>query len=323
MTFSQSAKEEILRHIHYNKSCCGYACLYSVLRCLGSYQLVPRSIAMTVSSENNKLVHIACDIAKTLFDSDIAVSSATPSTLRNNAVYSATFDRKILEFFGLVYTDNEGSLQLGSSSWASGIENSQCCTTTLLATAFVSCGSVVIPDQLDNIGDDNLTKRYHMEMVFGNDSIANHILDILLALGFNWRSTTRKGNTVLYIKDSETIADMLAYFGAPSSRLALDNVMIERAVRNTANRQSNCITANIDKAVNATRKHIQAIEILIENNTLQTLPTQLQEIASIRLDNPEATLLELATMCGVSKSGIRHRLNKLVELADIQGEYNG
>ncbi len=323
MTFSQSAKEEILRHIHYNKSCCGYACLYSILRCLGSYQLVPRSIAMTVTSENNKLVHMACDIAKALFDVDITVSSATPSTLRNNAVYSATFDRKILEFFGLVYTDSSGSIQLGSNSWASGIEDSPCCSATLLATAFVSCGSVVIPDQLDNIGDNSLTKRYHMEMVFGNDTIASHILDMLVALGFNWRSTIRKGNTVLYIKDGETIADILAYFGAPSSRLTLDNVMIERAVRNTANRQSNCITANIDKAINATRRHIQAIEQLIESSVLATLPTQLQEIASIRLDNPEATLAELATICGVSKSGIRHRLNKLVELADTQGDNNG
>ncbi len=317
MTFSQTAKEEILQHIHYNKSCCGYACLYSILRCLGNYQLVPRSIAMAVSSENNKLMHIACQCAEKLFGSKVTLSSATPSTLRNNAVYSATFDRKILEFYGLVYKDKDGAVQLGSDSWASGIESSQCCTATLLAVAFVCCGSLVIPDQLDNIADTNVTKGYHMEMVFGNDNIASHILELLLAQGFNWRSTTRKNNTVLYIKDSESIADILAYFRANCARLALDNVMIERAVRNTANRQSNCITANIDKAINATRRHITAIEQLIDNGAMSTLPSQLQEVASIRLDNPEATLAELADIAGVSKSGIRHRLNKLIELAEL------
>ncbi len=323
MTFSQSAKEEILRHIHYNKSCCGYACLYSVLRCLGSYQLLPRSIGMTVTSENNALVRMACDIAKRLFGRDITISSATPNTLRGNAVYSATFDRSILEYYGLVYTDSEGSLQLGSDSWVEGIDDIECCRATLLATAFVCCGSIVIPDQLDHIGDDNLTKHYHMELVFGNDSVASHVLDMLDNIGFRWRSTQRKGSRVLYIKDGESLADTLAYFGAPSSRLTLDNVMIERAVRNTANRQSNCITANIDKAINATRRHIEAIEKLIEEGAMSTLPTQLQEIASVRLDNPEATLVEIAQLCDISKSGARHRLNKLVELAQLQGQDNG
>ncbi|MBR5112667.1 MAG: hypothetical protein IK097_04485 [Clostridia bacterium] len=48
------------------------------------------------------------------------------------------------------------------------------------------------------------------------------------------------------------------------------------------------------------------------------LPDSLRELAVIRLDNPDAPLSELALMLEnpVSKSGIKHRLDKIVETAD-------
>ena len=44
----------------------------------------------------------------------------------------------------------------------------------------------------------------------------------------------------------------------------------------------------------------------------------IKEIAKLRLDNPFATLDELASLCStpISKSGIKHRLNKIVEMAN-------
>ncbi|MEG1706983.1 MAG: helix-turn-helix domain-containing protein, partial [Clostridia bacterium] len=51
-----------------------------------------------------------------------------------------------------------------------------------------------------------------------------------------------------------------------------------------------------------------------KRGTLQLLDEKLKTIAMARLNNPEATLAELAEEVGLSKSGARHRLNKLMEI---------
>jgi DNA-binding transcriptional regulator WhiA len=38
--------------------------------------------------------------------------------------------------------------------------------------------------------------------------------------------------------------------------------------------------------------------------------------AKARLENPDATLQELAEMLGISKSGMNHRMRKLKEIAE-------
>ncbi|MBP3199383.1 MAG: DNA-binding protein WhiA, partial [Butyrivibrio sp.] len=48
------------------------------------------------------------------------------------------------------------------------------------------------------------------------------------------------------------------------------------------------------------------------------LQAGLREMAEVRLENPEATLVELGRMLDpvVGKSGVNHRLRKLSDLAD-------
>ena len=51
---------------------------------------------------------------------------------------------------------------------------------------------------------------------------------------------------------------------------------------------------------------------------LKSLPDKLREVAEIRLSNPEASLKELGELLNppMSKSGINHRLNKIMERAE-------
>ncbi|MFZ2877308.1 MAG: DNA-binding protein WhiA, partial [Enterococcus aquimarinus] len=52
---------------------------------------------------------------------------------------------------------------------------------------------------------------------------------------------------------------------------------------------------------------------------LQALPEKLQEIAELRLENPEVSLKELGEMLStgpISKSGINHRIRKINEFAE-------
>ncbi|CAA9528064.1 MAG: Transcription_WhiA, partial [uncultured Rubrobacteraceae bacterium] len=45
-----------------------------------------------------------------------------------------------------------------------------------------------------------------------------------------------------------------------------------------------------------------------------TLPPALREMLELRLENPDASLAELAQLGGLSKSAANHRLRRLVEL---------
>lgn len=150
--------------------------------------------------------------------------------------------------------------------------------------------------------DDLPAGRYHMEFVLQKQDFAQFALKVLQDAGFNFRITQRKNNYVLYIKESEQIADMLVFMNAMSAKLQLENVIIQRNLRNVANRQSNCISANIDKSVNASARQIQSITLLQEHGKLALLSKQLQQIARLRLDNPDATMSELAEMSQLTKA---------------------
>ena len=47
---------------------------------------------------------------------------------------------------------------------------------------------------------------------------------------------------------------------------------------------------------------------------LNSLSHVLEEIAHVRLNNPESTLQEIAEMVGISKSGVRNRFRRIEEI---------
>jgi hypothetical protein len=98
----------------------------------------------------------------------------------------------------------------------------------------------------------------------------------------------------------------------------MENIRILKEMRNTVNRKVNCETANINKTVSAAVKQIEDIRYIRDTVGLSELPEGLLEIASLRLENPNATLKELGDLLSepLGKSGVNHRLRKLSEIAD-------
>ena len=84
------------------------------------------------------------------------------------------------------------------------------------------------------------------------------------------------------------------------------------------NRRVNCEVANITKTVNAATKQIEDITFIKDHYGFNKLQESLRQMAEVRLEHPDATLLELGTYLDppVGKSGVNHRLRKLSELAD-------
>ncbi len=161
-------------------------------------------------------------------------------------------------------------------------------------------------------------KTYHMEFVTNNEDFAESLKDLINELGFNCKVVSRKNNYVVYLKESEQISDLLSIIGAHSALLSLQNTKVVKAMRNNVNRIVNCETANLSKTVNAAVRQIENIRFIQDTVGINSLPDNLQEIASIRLEYEDMTLKELGEMLDppISKSGVNHRLRKLEEIAE-------
>lgn len=130
----------------------------------------------------------------------------------------------------------------------------------------------------------------------------------------------RREKPYIYWKDSERIQDLLAYIGDTEAFFEFVNKKFVREVRESANRISNCEANNIRRSVDAAKIQLTAIRALEEQGKITSLSPELQETARLRLDNPELSLQALCNLHTppLSKGGLNHRLQKLVELADVQ-----
>ncbi len=321
LTFSRQTKNEIYKSINHLKNCCVDVFLYAVFKTLGSLTFTNKGLALAVSTENNDLLNLACKLVKQQYGKTCKVQSENTNSFSGNVIFNAKFDLDLVEKLKLIHYDEQGLLQIVNTT-NNFFDDNECCRKIFLKTLFLCCGSITVPVMSEDFTESKKGQRYHMEMVFSDQTFAQSVLELLNWLGFDFKMTKRKSHVVLYLKKPENIADFLVYLNAMKSKLEIENVMIERNLRNVANRQSNCINANIDKALLASNKQIEAINLLQKAGKLALLSVQLRDVARLRLNHPEATLEELAQITGISKSGIRHRLDRLVELSkDItQGE---
>ena len=180
-----------------------------------------------------------------------------------------------------------------------------CCRASFLRGAFLAGGSVTDP-----------RKGYHLELATSHQSVSREVLALMRELGQEPKAAQRKGNAVIYFKQSDKIEDFLTCIGAPLAAMEVMNAKLERDLRGSVNRRVNCDAANLDKAVEAAMAQVEAIRRLEEAGTLTTLPDKLREAAALRLAHPDDTLAQLAERCDppITKSALNHRLRKLVEL---------
>lgn len=307
MTFSQNVKSEILKTVRNSKGCCATSFLTAVLKSVGSLTLGHDGYAFSVESDNADFLTICSSLAL----NELGVNAEVSSNLsaKGATTYNCLFDGTLGEKLGLISRDSDGALIFGDI--ATLFPTQPCCLRAFLQGLFVACGSVVIP--IDKPVDVSDKSRYHLELRFTDAAFADIVSDGYNELSF--RTTPRKNHVILYLKDSERIADFLVYVNAIKAKLELENVLVVRSVRNDSNRQTNCTFANIEKSIAASSKQLAAIATLRQMGVFDGLTDSLKEIALLREKYPESNLDEIADMLNISKSGANHRFAKLIELA--------
>lgn len=203
------------------------------------------------------------------------------------------------------FLDTSGDIMNKITAWEENA--SACCKRSYVRGAFLGGGSVTDPKS-----------AYHLEFVTRYDEQAQKLAELLNDSGIAAKITRRKGLYTVYIKECEAIADALGMMGAPNGGLELYSVQVEKDLRNRINRRVNCETANTVKTTRAASKQIAAIRKIKDAGKWGSLPETLREMGELRAENPDVSLKELGDMTNppIGKSGVNHRLDRLIKFAD-------
>ena len=311
MTFSQEVKSEILRSARKLQGANAFSFLTAVLKSAGSLTLVSGGFAFCLESDNLEFLTLCKNLAYEQLNAEVSIETREQRA-KSEREHTCTFEASVGERLNLTRRDGDGTLTL--SDGAALIPRDANAKRSFMQGLFVASGSVVIPMlNEDEQWANTLNTKYHLELRFTDEAFATAVAEGFPELDFHFLS--RKSHHVLYIKDSERIADFLVYVNATKAKFALEDVIISRSMRNKINRQQNCDIANINKTVTAAGKQLEAIEKLRQMGMFDSLPDQLKDVALLREKYKEATLDEIADMLSISKSGANHRFAKLIELS--------
>lgn len=182
------------------------------------------------------------------------------------------------------------------------------CAGHFLRGLLISCGSLTDPN-----------KSYHLEIRLNNPEKVPFLAQFLEDCG--WRAGCRTSNGVvgIYFKNSTVIEEILTLTASNKALFALMNAKIARTIRNEENRATNCVTNNIKRSVSAATRTCEAVAALERADRLSDLAPELRETATLRTENPEASLEELARLHNppITKSGLNHRLQKILQAAKM------
>lgn len=296
MSFSSRAKEELCQ-ARPEKKCCAVAESYGAL--LYGHSFSAREIRLITASPA-----FAARLPR-LFKRAFNLSfDRLPKPGAGGKMSFVIEDReklrRIFETFG---AELDGTLAHHVNF---GVLEEDCCRYSFIRGAFLAGGSVTDPE-----------KRYHLELATPHRSVCRETESLLLDMGLSPKETQRSGNTLLYFKKADAIADFFTGIGAPVTAMGVMTAKVDKEMRNTVTRQINCDSANADKTVTAAQEQLDAIRKVTKAYGLDYLPDPLRDAALLRIANPAASLADLSLLSDppVSKSCLSHRLRKIMELA--------
>ncbi len=317
MSFSKESKIELLRG-HMETADTAFAFLSGLFHASGELQRNSEGYKIAVVTDINELYPVVNELAHSLYGDYLELDIEDDYVINKTTYYRITFPQssaqRLLGDTGILSTIN-GSYEINR-----GIDSNVVCSEetkiAFIRGAYIGCGTSSI--RLSEREEEKTTSGYHLELTSHNYDFLSDLSSLLTEFGIFSKLVERKSIYVLYIKEAEAIKDLLALMGAGEAVLALSNEMIRREKRNQINREVNCINANISKTVEASLKQVDAINTIISTIGLDSLEEELQEVAMLRLANPEESLDGMLALSSInlSKSGLNHRLKKLIRIAE-------
>ncbi len=310
MSFSTETKNELARTTA-PKKCCQLAEIAGFLRVSGSIRLAGGGrFKIVITTDNPAVARHYKKLIKDYFQMDAELEIGEGTNLKKGYSYMLTIgpemrSEQILRETGILLV-REGNNYISDGIYDDLIRT-KCCRKAYLRGIFMGSGSVSDPE-----------KGYHLEIFCASKKLAEDLRKLINTfVDLTGKIVSRRNGFAVYMKNSDYICDTLAIMGAHTQMLAFENVRIKKELVKETVRITNCDNANADRTINASQRQIEWIKRIQAAGRFRSLPEKLQEAALLRLDNPEASLSQLAEMMNppMKKSGLNNRFKKIEEIA--------
>lgn len=307
MSYASEVKKELTTlEVHFGNA---KAELMALIRMNGSLGLSNHRFILNVQTENPATARRIYSLLKQFYDVESELLVRRKMKLKKNNLYIVRLNKG--SDYVLKDLDILDGFQLKETVPLDFLDD-DAKVRSYLRGAFLATGSVNNPE----------TSSYHLEIYSLYEDHNQTICEMMNRYGLNARTAKRRSGYITYLKEAEKIADFLSLIGATSSMLKFEDVRIMRDMRNSVNRIVNCENANFNKVADAANRQIESIKYLDKKIGLNNLSVKLQEIAIARMAHPEVSLKELGELVPggpISKSGVNHRLRKIMEQAEKMG----
>lgn len=304
VTFASEVKKELtLLEVHREHA---KAELAALIRMNGAVSLYQQRLILNVQSENAAIARRLYKLLKDFYQIEGELIVRRKMKLKKNNVYIVRCHDNINGMLnemhildGLMFVSNI------SDDIVSDIQKKR----SYLRGAFLAGGSVNNPD----------SSNYHLEIYSSYEEHNKDLCDLMNDFDLNAKIVARRNGYITYLKESEKISEFLALIGANQAMMKFEDVRIVRDLRNSINRLVNCENANMNKVADAAQRQVEAIRIIDQHQGLHNLPEKLQVMAEFRVNHPEMSLKELGEKIPggpISKSGVNHRLRRIVKIAE-------
>jgi len=307
LSYASEVKKELTTlEVHFGNA---KAELMALIRMNGSLGLSNHRFILNVQTENPATARRIYSLLKQFYDVESELLVRRKMKLKKNNLYIVRLNKG--SDYVLKDLDILDGFQLKETVPLDFLDD-DAKVRSYLRGAFLATGSVNNPE----------TSSYHLEIYSLYEDHNQTICEMMNRYGLNARTAKRRSGYITYLKEAEKIADFLSLIGATSSMLKFEDIRIMRDMRNSVNRIVNCENANFNKVADAANRQIESIKYLDKKIGLNNLPVKLQEIAIARMAHPEVSLKELGELVPggpISKSGVNHRLRKIMEQAEKMG----
>lgn len=304
MTFASDVKKECtLLEVHKEHA---KAELTALIRMNGAVSLYQQRLTLNVQSENAAIARRIYTLMKDHYQAVSELIVRRKMKLKKNNVYIVRCRHRADEILKDLQIFDGLSL---NTHVAETIMSDTQKKRSYLRGAFLAGGSVNNPE----------ASSYHLEIYSSYESHNEDLCKMMNDFGLNAKTIVRRNGYITYIKEAEKIAEFLAVIGATRAMLTFEDIRIIRDMRNSVNRLVNMENANMNKTIDAAQRQMEAIRLIDDTQGLSSLPEKLQVIARFRLENPDLSLKELGEQVPggpISKSGVNHRIRKIVEIAE-------
>lgn len=289
MSYTHMVKEEVLKK-EINSPLEKFLEIYSFLK--GKNSILEDRIEIKL--ENREIAERVYEFLKEITQMKIFIKYSVSRRLGEHNVYTITLPKQkgYADFINKLNRYDDIELAAYDEKFKG-----------FLRGLFLSCGYIKSPD-----------KEYAMDFFIDSEKIGEKLYRTLKKKDKRVFKTKKRNKSLIYLRNSEDIMDIMVNVGAITQFFKYEEVTMMRDLKNKTIREINWEVANETKTLDTGKKQIKMIKYIGKKIGLNNLTGVLEEVAFLRLQNPESSLSELAEMVGISKSGIRNRFRRIEQV---------